>query len=141
MAKNKLYWEKEKKRESEKEEKRSRKKRKKKKRAKREEKERKEEKREKEKKKQNKQTKNKEGYPLVLYTVNLSTSPGAFQRCLVKHLLFPSPSSWSQGLAVLILKCVHLGELPRPLQGAGLSGSCLSVRPLLPGGLPFLSTG
>ncbi|XP_048963016.1 uncharacterized protein LOC125754597 [Canis lupus dingo] len=28
--------------------------------------------------------------------------------------------------AVLILRCVHLGELPSPLPGARLSGSCLS---------------
>ena len=76
----------------------------------------------------NKKTKqNTEGYPLVLYTINPSTSPGAFQRCWVKHLLFPCPSSWSSGggAAVLILRCVHLGELPRPPPGARLSGSCL----------------
>ena len=29
------------------------------------------------------------------------------------------------GPAVLILRCVHLGEMPSPLTGAGPSGSCL----------------
>ena len=65
--------------------------------------------------------KKKEGYPLVLYTVNPSTSPGAFQRCSVKTWLFPCPSSWSSGggAAVLSLRCVHLGELPCPRQVSG----------------------
>ena len=50
------------------------------------------------KKGENKQTnKNKERYPLILYTVSPSTSPGAFQHCLVKNLLFPCPFSWSSG--------------------------------------------
>ena len=31
---------------------------------------------------------------------------------------------------MLILRCVHLGELPIPLPGAGLSGSCLSCEAL-----------
>lgn len=30
------------------------------------------------------------------------------------------------GAAVLILRCVYLGEMPHPLPGARLSGSCLS---------------
>ena len=33
---------------------------------------------------------------------------------------------------MLILKCVHLGELPCPLLGAGLSGSCLSCEAFVP---------
>ena len=44
-----------------------------------------------------KEEKIKEGYPLVLYTANPLTSPGAFHCCLVKNLLFPCPSSWSSG--------------------------------------------
>ena len=49
--------------------------------------------------KQQKQTGKKEQreYPLILYTVNPSTSPGTFQCCLVNNLLFPCPSSWSSG--------------------------------------------
>ena len=59
-------------------------------------------KKEKNKKEKNKDTKtekqrNKAGYPLVLYTVNPSTSPGALQRRLVKNLLFPCLSRWSSG--------------------------------------------
>ena len=36
------------------------------------------------------------------------------------------------GCAVLILRYVHLGELPRPLPGAQLSGSCLSCQASVP---------
>ena len=43
------------------------------------------------------------------------------------NLLLPCPSTWSSGGGpVLILRCVHLGEMLCPLPGAGLSGSCLS---------------
>ena len=45
-----------------------------------------------------KRKKKKEGgVPLVLYTINPLTFPGAFQCCLVKNLLFPCSSSWSSG--------------------------------------------
>ena len=108
MANNKLCWEKEKKRE-EKEEKKKKKEKK-------------------EEKGEGKQTENKEQgrYPLILYTVNPSTSPGTFQCCLVKNLFFPWPGLLGEGPAVLILRCEHFGELLSPLLGAGLRGSCLS---------------
>ena len=81
-----------------------------------------------------KKTKNKGEYPLILYTVNPSTSPGTFQCCLVNNLLFPCPSSWSSGRGACCanFRCVHLGELLSPLPGARLSGSCLSCQD--PGG-------
>ena len=44
--------------------------------------------------KRKKRKKTKEGYPLVLYTVNPLTSHGAFQ-CLGPELAIPCPSSWS----------------------------------------------
>ena len=68
----------------------------------------------------------KGGVPSSSIYLNLLTSPGAFQCCLVKKLLFPCPSSWSSGggSAVLILRCVPGGDAHSP-PGAGLSGSCL----------------
>ena len=50
------------------------------------------------------------------------------------NLLFPCPSGWFSvgGSAVLILRCVYLGELPHPLLGAGLTGSCLSCEASVP---------
>ena len=88
------------------------------------------------KKEKKEKQKNPEGYLLVLYTVNPSTPPGAFQCCSVQNLLFPCPSSWSSGggAAVLILRCVHLGALPRPLPGARLVGAVYHLRSLFPGG-------
>ena len=64
--------------------------------------EKKKKKRKKGKKEGEKQTeirkqKNKGEYPLILYTVNPSTSPGTFQCCLANNLFFPCPSSWSSG--------------------------------------------
>ena len=57
-----------------------------------------------------------EGYPLVLYTVDPSTSPGAFQRCWVGNS--PCPSSWSSGGGAGV--CT-LGSCPAPcwVQGHG----------------------
>ena len=46
-------------------------------------------------KKEEKEKKPRGGYPPVLCTVNPSTSPGGFQRCSAKNLLFPCPSNWS----------------------------------------------
>ena len=40
---------------------------------------------------------------------------------------------------MLILRCVHLGELARSLPGAGLCGSCLSFEAPVPWGPPALS--
>ena len=62
----------------------------------------------------------------------------SFQRCLIKNLLFPCPSSWSSQVrekeaAVLILRCVHLGALLCPLRGAALSGSWYPMMLLFPG--------
>ena len=39
---------------------------------------------------------------------------------------------------MLNLRCVHLGELPRPLPGAWLNGAVYPVKPLFPGS-PTLS--
>ena len=69
-----------------------------------------------------------EGCPLVLYTVNPLTSPGAFQRCLIKNLLFSCPSSWSSGGGACCAdsqECAPRGDVPT-LLGARLNGSCLS---------------
>ena len=72
-------------------------------------------------------TKSKRRYPLILYTVNPLTSPGTFQCCLVNAFSPVLPAGFlGEGPAVVILRCVHLGELPSPLPGAGLSASCLS---------------
>ena len=70
--------------------------------------------------------KKKEGYPLVLYTVNPSTSPGAFQGYSVQNLLFPCPSSWSLGEGLLCSQVCAPGGAALPPLGAGLNGSCLS---------------
>ena len=54
---------------------------------------------------------------------------------LVKNLLFPSllpAGHLGEMPAVLILRCVHLEELPHPLPGAGLSGSCLPCETSVP---------
>lgn len=61
----------------------------------------------------------KEGYPLALYTINPSTSPGVLQQCLVKNSLFPGTSSWSSmgGSAELNLRCVCLGGAAPPPTG------------------------
>ena len=48
-------------------------------------------------KKQTNKRKNEVEYPLMVYTVNLWSSPGTFQCCLVNNLFFPCPSSWSSG--------------------------------------------
>ena len=104
MARNKLYWKKEKDRERKKRGGGRRK----------------------------QKTKNKREYPLILYIVNPSTSPVSFQHCFGQELAFPvlpagllghGPASTSNADSQ---RCVHLGELPSPLPGAGLSGSCLS---------------
>ena len=78
----------------------------------------------------------KEGYPLVLYTVNPSTSSGASQCCSVQNLPSPCPPSRSSGggAAPLTLRCVHLGEMPHPHRVPGSVGAVDSVRPLFPGG-------
>lgn len=44
-----------------------------------------------------KEGKKSEEYPLSLYTVNPSNSPGAFQNCWFKNFLFLCSSSWSSG--------------------------------------------
>ena len=87
-------------------------------------------KKEEKQKETNKQTKKpKEVYPLVLYTVNPSTSPGAFQDCSVKTLLSPIiPAGFlGEGPAVLMIRCVQ-----------GSVGAVYPERPLFPGG-PTLS--
>ena len=73
------------------------------------------------------ETKNKE-YPLILYTVNPSTSPGTFQCCLFNNLLFLCPSKWLSGGGVCCADC-HVcapDRLPIPLPGARLIGNFLS---------------
>ena len=71
---------------------------------------------------------------MVLYIVNPSISPGAFQHCLFKNLLLPVllAGLLGEGPAVLILRCVHLREMPCPLPGVQLSGSCLSCEASAP---------
>ena len=85
--------------------------------------------------KQQKQTeKKKQGeYPLIPYTVNPLTSPGTFQAawsitCFSSDL---RAGLLGEGPAVLIFRCVHLGELPSPLPGLQFSGILYPVRPLL----------
>ena len=72
-------------------------------------------------------TKNKGEYPLILYTVNPSTSPGTFQCCLVNNLFFPCLSSWSSGGGACCadFQVLALGGAPLPLPGEALSGGCL----------------
>ena len=84
----------------------------------------------------NKKTNKKVVYTLVSYTVNPTTSPGAFQHCWVKILLFPSSPSWSSGGGA---SCAHCqvcapggASLPQP--GAVLTRSCLPCEALFPGG-------
>ena len=85
--------------------------------------------------KQQKQTeKKKQGeYPLIPYTVNPLTSPGTFQAAWSITCFSPDlPTGLlGEGPAVLILRCVHLGELPSPLPGLQFSGILYPVRPLL----------
>ena len=82
----------------------------------------------------NKKQKYKDGYSLVLYTVNPSTSPEALQCCSVKNLLFPSPYSWSSGRGACCSdsQVCAPGELSHTLPGARLSGSCLSCEAPVP---------
>ena len=93
-------------------------------------------KREKERKKGGGQTKNKEGYPLILYTVDpslpLGLSSAAWSRICFSPVL--PAGLLGEGPAVLILRCMHLRELPRPCQVYGSVGAVCPVRPLLPGG-------
>lgn len=117
MAKNKLYWEKEKKRgekegkkrEKEKEEKKEKKRRK------------RERKKERGKKgggsnqKSKRKNKNTREYLLILCTLSPLTSPGT------------CPSSWSSGGGACCadFQVLALGGAAVPLPGAGLSGGCL----------------
>ena len=103
MVKSKLYWEKEKKR-GEKEGKKR------------------EEKEKGVSGEANKSKNKKQGeYPLILYTVNPSTSPGTFQCCLVNNLFFPCPSSWSSGGGACCadFQVLAVGGAAVPLPGAG----------------------
>ena len=106
MAKNKLYWKKEKKREKKEKNKSGR--------------------------GNKRKTKIKGECPLILYTVNPSTalelSSAAWSITLFPPVLLAvlHLGEGPAGPAVLILRCVHLVEMPSPLPGALLHGSCLS---------------
>ena len=70
----------------------------------------------------------------MLYTGNPLTSPGDSQHCSVKNLLFSCPSCWSSGGGACCsnFRCVYLGDMPRPLPGAGLSHNCLPCEASIP---------
>ena len=82
-----------------------------------------------------KRKKKREGYLLVLYPVNPSTFPGAFQCYLVKNLLLPYPSSWpSWGGVFCAVSQVSVPGQRWPLCWVqGSMGAVFPVRPLFPG--------
>ena len=74
---------------------------------------------------------------MVLYTVNPSTLPGAFQHCSAKNLLFPCPPAGLLGGGACCADsqvCVPGGAAPPPCQVQGSVGAVYPVRPLFPGG-------
>ena len=83
-----------------------------------------------------KEEKYMEGYPLVLYTVNPSTSPGASQHFWVKNLVFSCPSSWSSGGGACCADsqvCAPGGAAP-PRASLGSVEAVYPLNPLFLGG-------
>ena len=65
----------------------------------------------------------KGGGPLVLHTIFLELSSTAWSRTCSSSVL--PAGHFGERPALLTLRCMYLGEMPRPLPGARLSGSCL----------------
>ena len=84
--------------------------------------------------------KDKGGVPSgSIYCKSLSF-PGAAQSRTCSSPALPA-GLLGEGPAVLILRCVHLGELLRPHRVPGSVGAVYPVRPLFLGGPPLSGTG